>query len=230
MARNPVLRRIQASNARRRYNLRSKLRRGGFSSKVHLLKEKYEGGVITASSNSTSAGVLNCQLSNLTNFPSFKNMYDLYKIVAWKVTLIPQWNTAQIGLSGSSVAGSTSGLPMLFIAPNRSPYSVAPTTAADAINDDGVRIIRLSRPVSMYLKYPKPLFQADVATEMTTFPIGLFNNNVQPWLSTGGNNQLVDQSGTFHNGFRYWLDNTNFAGNATVRVFHTLYLKFKEQD
>lgn len=186
--------------------------------------------MITAGASATSSGVINCKIGSLTNFPSLKNMYDLYKIVGWKITLIPQWNTAQIGLSGSSVAGSTSGLPMLFIAPNRSPYSVAPTSAADAINDDGVRIIRLNRPVSMYLKYPKPLFEQTDSSGMTVYPIGLFNNNVQPWLSTGGNNQLVDQSGTVHNGFRYWLDNDNFAGNATVRVFHTLYVKLKEQD
>lgn len=95
------------------------------------------------------------------------------------------------------------------------------------MNDDYCRIIRLTRPVSMYLKYPKPVFLDKDGNVQNS---SLFNDNIQPWLSTGGNGQSIDQSAVPHYGFKYFLDNANFAGNATVRVFVKLYVKLKEQD
>lgn len=223
--------RAAARKGLKRYQMGLKRRRGGFAPSIHNIKEKCEVSAITAGASSSSNGVLNCSLSQLTNAGPLSNMYDLYKIVGWKVTFVPQWNVSQIGQSVSGSPGFTSGLPVLFVAPNRSPYCVAPSSVADILNDDGVRMIRLTRPVSMYMKYPKPLFEeTDISGNVKPYPIGLFNNNIQPWLSTGGNSQIVNQSGTYHNGFRYFLDNANFAGSATVRVFYTLYIKLKEQD
>lgn len=201
--------------------------RRGFAPSVHRICEKTEIQGFTAASQSNTAGILTFSLAQLLNLPSLKNLWDLYKITGVKITLMPQWNTSQIGQSSGGVPGNTSGLPILAIAPNRSPYSTTPTSLNDVMNDDYCRIIRLTRPVSMYLKYPKPVF---LDKDQNVQNSALFNDNIQPWLSTGGNAQTIDQSNVAHYGFKYFLDNANFAGNATVRVFVKLYVKLKEQD
>lgn len=208
-----------------RYGLRLRGRITG----VHRFKEMYADANLTAGAATSGAGIMKFVFNNLTNAPSFKNLFDLYKLTGVKTTIIPQWNSSEIGTSNASE------LPILYVAPNRDPYVPAPVSEADILNDDGVRIIRLSKPVSLFLKNPKPSLIAPTTDGLVqSFMPIQFNSSskaLQPWLTTGGNSQAVDQSAIPYFGWRWWLDNvSNTTIPVSVRVYHTLYFSMKEQD
>lgn len=217
--RNAPRMRAQLGRARRRVRSTA-IRRGG----AHFFKEKAQLVDITAATGLTY-GSQTYALSDLTNLPAFRSMFDLYKITGVKLLFVPVQNSAD--------AGSTSTLPMLYIAPNRDPMTPAPTSIGDVLNDDGCKVIRLSKPVKFWLKNPK----ADLLTYDSEgnvdgrlpFQFNSSLNALQPWLATGGNGGKIDQSGIKHYGHRWVVDNPNTA-SISVHVFVTYYFAMKEQD
>lgn len=191
---------------------------------VHRFKETCELVSWTAAATSNTYGVQAFQATNLTNWGNFQNMFDMYKITAIKLTIIPQFNTASV--SEGTIGPNINLLPMLYIAPNRSPWSVAPTSVQDVLNDDGVRIIRLDRKVSFYLSNPAPQIIDGAGNGVPIQTNGLH----RLWLTTGGNGQTVNQSSVQHYGFRYVLQNQFNTNGLGVQVFATYYFKCKEQD
>jgi len=154
-------------------------------------------------------------------------MFDLYKITGVKIKVVPRYVNADVLQNNAIPSGA---LPLLHIAPNRDPYVPAATSVADLLNDDGCKTLLLNRPYTFWLKNPKP----DILTGgENQLPIPIqFNSSskaLQPWLTTGGNGQLIDQSGVPHYGFRTIVDN-QASVPVEAQVFVTLYFCGKEQD
>lgn len=203
---------------------RRKLARARGNTLVHKFKEWYDGGITTIGALTAQGYVLSTQVASLNNWGSLVNLFDLYKITGMKVTFIPSHNTSDF------TSGTGSGIPMLYVAPNRDPYVPAPVSVADILNDDGVKIIRFTKPVSFYLKNPK----ADILTktgESLPFQFNSSSTALQPWLCTGGNSSTIDQSQLKHYGFRYYVDNSlNTAQPFIWQICVKLYVTLKEQD
>lgn len=191
---------------------------------VYRFKEWYDGGVTSLGAASSQGYVLSTQLASLNNIGNFVGLYDLYKITGMKVTFVPTHNVSDFS------QGAGTALPMLYVAPNRDPYVPAPVGIADILNDDGVKIIRFTRPVSFYIKNPKAdIFDKD--GNSLPFQFNSTSKALQPWLTTGGNQQTVNQSALKHYGFRYFVDNNgNLAQPVAWQIFVKLYVSFKEQD
>lgn len=202
---------------------------------VHRFQEMTQLAAINIPHGNTSAGVLSINLNQLANAPSFKLLFDLYKINGVKFTFLYRHNTSDAG----SVFGNTD-LPILYTAPNRDPFVPAPASVADILNDDGVRIHRADALLGkggVYIKTPKPDMTAIVlsggvptgGTVPTQWNYGE-SKKFQPWLTTGGNGQAVDQSATPHFGLRWYAENLSNAQDQQIQVFATLYFSCKEQD
>lgn len=190
---------------------------------VHRFKETCELTGWSAAAGSIQPGVQSFKLNDLFNAANFKQMFDMYKITGVKLTIIPRFNQASV--AEDTIGPNINGLPMLYIAPNRSPWSTAPTSVQDVLNDDGCRVIRLERKINLYLKNPAPQILDGAGTGVPIQTNGLH----RLWLTTGGNGQTVDQSGVNHFGFRWVLENLNTNG-VSVQVYATYYFKCKEQD
>lgn len=194
---------------------------------VKSFKETYAyPSTIFAPATTLGVGIINFKISSLVNFSNLAGLYDLYKITGAKVKIIPRYTQASLLENNAIPSGA---LPVLHIAPNRNPYVPPPTTLGDVLNDDGVKSILLNKPVTLWLKAPKP----DITTGgETPTPVPMqfgVSSKYQPWLTTGGNGQLQDQSGVPHYGFRWALDN-QASVPADAQIFVTLYFKMKEQD
>lgn len=213
---------------RRRFARRRALPRRRISM-VKWFKESYPyPNAITANAQSLGTGTLSFSLEQLTNSSSYSLLYDLYKINAVKIKIIPRFNQADVLQAGN--VGMNGGLPVLHIATNRDPYVPIPADLADVLNDDTCRSIRMDRPITLFLRYPKPDVLAGPEGSQISIPMQFgVKAKFQPWLTTGGNNQLINQVNVKHYGFRYVIDNQ--AGvDVSAQVFVTMYFAMKEQD
>lgn len=232
----------------RRYRKRSKLRRGRALFKyggrgrglqvvrplrmsgVHWFKESCQLPSITALGANNGSGTMTFKFNDLTNAPSYKALFDLYKITRVKIKIVPKANVSSADVIANA-NGQAGTLPMLYIAENRDPYVPSPTGVSDILNDDGVKIIRMTRPITLSLKSPKARVLSGLGTGATDVPIQ-FNvgSKWQPWLTTGGNLQVVDQSNTEHYGFRWFISNGVGNFEQVFDVYATYYFAMKEQD
>lgn len=193
---------------------------------VHWFKEQCQLASLTgASATPASAGWIKFKLNDLTNAPSFKALFDLYKLTGVKIKIVPRFSTSDA--IGTNSGGQMGNLPVLYIAPNRDAFTPAPTSIGDILNDDGCKVIRLTRPVNMYIKSPKPVILDD-NNNVLPFQFGT-RAAFQPWLTTGGNSQTIDQSGLDHYGFR-WVINNQAGADCVLDVYATYYFTMKEQD
>lgn len=226
----PVRRKLRTGPARRRVMKRRFQRMGKWmvarAPKVHYFKELCQLASINVAPGLNQSGIITFKLTDILNSGSIVSLFDLYKITGVKLRLVPLLNVSDANTTNA--AGQIGSLPMLYIAPNRDPFTPAAGSIADLLNDDGCRIIRLERPYKTYLKSPKPLLQ-DAAGTSLPFQLGT-KQSQQFWLTTGGNAQTVDQSSTEHYGYRYMITNNSLVGSLTVQVYATLYFACKEQD
>lgn len=200
---------------------------------IHKFKEMYISTPIQIAGVGTQGGVLKAAgLSSLTNVASFTGMFDLYKITGIKFKIMPRFNLADVTSSGAN----TNGLPYLYLATNRDPFVPAPTGVADILNDDTCRVYRCDKPISWYVKDPKPDMTVSVPNPGAPPTSAPFNfqfgvgHKWQPWLTTGGNGQTLSQIDVSHYGVRYLLDNQASTAPVTLDVYATLYFQCKEQD
>lgn len=198
---------------------------------VHHFRETCLSAPFVCGAGSAGYGSFAFAINALTNWPSFQAMFDLYRINQVDIKVIPYSNVS--GAIEPVNAGGTQGnLATLMIAPNRSSVVPQPTSFADVLNDDGVQVVRLDVPHTFTIKYPKP----DQATyddtgAVTGITVAQYRPSAdfQPWLSTGGNGAIVNQSGTLHHGFRWAISNpASTAINYTV--YATYHFSCKEQD
>lgn len=212
------------------YQIR-RIRRKAYGSKVYHFTEPYLCGagtatpVINVPALGGSGGQLTFNLASLTNINSYKNLFDLFKINKVQVKILPYGNVTENNVVGNG--GPNQGaLPMLYIAPNRDYWIGSPTSAADVMNDDGVRVIRLDKPVTLTLKAPRPNV---LDHDGTTMNYGILPNRIGQWLSTGGNGAKIDQTPTTYYSFRWWCDNYN-STSFTPQVVVKLFFSMKERD
>lgn len=214
-----------------RMNYMSKLRRYNKLPSVYRFKEKCQlidymvPAGATGSGPGVLAGVQSFKMSDIFNFTNFQNLFDLYKITGVKLLIVPEFNMSDIAFAGTSSGTPGGQLPLLYISPNRDPYVPAPASVLDILNDDGVKIIRATKPITLNIKFPKPQVLDSGGQDVPM----QFNVGTQPWLTTGGNSQTINQSSVKHFGFRYWIEN-NAANIVNFRVFATYYFVMKEQD
>lgn len=196
--------------------------------KTHWFKETCQITSIDAPAAGNNAGVMTFRLTDLNNANNYRQLFDLYKITGVKIKIVPKVNSSDATVVSN--ANTQSGtLPMLYIAPNRDPYVPAPGGVADILNDDGVKIIRMTRPVNLYLKAPKALIFGGNGLESIPLQFNV-GSKWQPWLTTGGNTQSVDQSGLQHFGYRWYINNGVGHFDQVFDVYATYYFAMKELD
>lgn len=216
LGRLSALRRVAIGRYRR-------FRRKVLGQSVHTFKEKVQLLSISIPAGTTTYGVQSFKLSDLLNSGSYTTLFDLYKLTGVKC----MWN-GLVNVSDPTninAAGQAGSLPMLYVAPNHDPYVPAPVSVADVLNDDGCKIVRLTKPFSRFISRPKPDLR-DEAGQRMPFQ---FNIADQPWLTTGGNSQIIDQSNVEHYGFRYAITN-NSSVDMVIQVYATYYFQMKEMD
>lgn len=196
--------------------------------KTHWFKETTQLPSISALANNNGAGVMTFKLNDLNNAPSFKLLFDLYKLTGVKIKIVPKVNVSD-ATTVANANGQAGTLPMLYIAENRDPYVPAPISIADILNDDGVKIIRMTKPINLYIRAPKPRVFTSAGTDEIPLQFNV-GSKWQPWLTTGGNGQVVDQSGTEHYGFRWYISNGVGNFEQVFDVYATYYFAMKEQD
>lgn len=180
---------------------------------------------------STSTGVINFQVNQVTNWASLKLIWDLYRIVGAKITLIPHMNSSTTESGGGT--GPVQTIPTLYIAPNRDPFVPAPTSIDDVLNDDFCKIRMFNKPLKMYLKSPKhsnPVRASDgtfIGMDQTQLGV---SKKFQYWLPTGGNSQTYGADDFSYYGFRYFIDNTGSHTEFDFEIIYTVYIELKEQD
>lgn len=196
---------------------------------VHHFQEMVNLQDIVVPANNTTAGVLSVNLNQLVNANSYKGLFDLYKINGCKFTFLYRANSSDV-----SNGLNTASLPVLYTAINRDPFCVIPGSVSDILNDDTSKIHRadgLLGKGGVYVKCPKP--DMSVAIEGGNVPqqwnYGV-SKKFQPWLTTGGAANAIDQSNVPHFGIRYFLDNMAAASTQSIQVYVTLYFAMKEQD
>lgn len=204
-----------------------RLRRKVLGSKVHKFSETCQlASLPLLPGGAFSSGQITFKLNDLNNAPSFATLFDLYKLTAVKLKIIPTYNSSEATVANSS--SQMGNLPVMYVAPNRDPFVPPPTSIADILNDDGCRVLRPTGPVTLWLKSPKP----DIRDPVTGNAIPMqFNigSKFQPWLTTGGNSQTVNQISTEHYGFRWGAVNQS-GTDAILQVYATYYFMCKEQD
>lgn len=200
---------------------------------VHHFKETCQLSTITAAGLGNASGILSCNLSQLNNSAQFRGLFDLYKITGVKFKFLYRFNSADTATAGGA-------MPTLYTAINRDPFTPAPLSIGDILNDDGVRIHRVDQlqgKGGIYIKSPKPDMSGAVTvggvptggivTSQWNLGVG---SSKQYWLTTGGNAQGLDQSQVNHFGLRYLLENSTNTLAQDVLVYATLYFSMKEQD
>lgn len=194
---------------------------------VHKFKEWTPAGTITCAAASVQGGIMAAAINQLTNQASIAALFDLYKITGIKFKIVPSWN---VGLNTTMGPGGSS-LPNIYVAPNHDPYVPAPTSISDILNDDGVRILRPTRPFSFYIKNPVPRVFLKDGQDVPYIANSGYGAKNRSWLTTGGNAQLVDQSNVPHYGLRWLIDNEyNASTSVEMKVFMCIYFMAKEQD
>lgn len=199
---------------------------------VHKFKEWVQLPDLTCAAGAVQGGVLSPSIDLLTNWASYRALFDVFKVVGIKFKFLPQFNTAYVS-NGLAPGASQGTLPFMYMETSHDPWAPVPVSVADILNTDGLSIKRLERPFNRYVKAPVPVLSwtdaSGVVSEQTTI-----NNNTaanRQWLSTGGNNQKIDQSASPHYGIRYLLDNQyNTSYSLQFRVFACFYFIMKEQD
>lgn len=200
---------------------------------VHRFKETFRTTDITVGANASVSSVLSCNLNQLQNSAQFKGLFDLFRITGVKWTFLYRYNSAE-------ASSPNSAFPTLYTAINRDPFVPPPVSIADILNDDSCKIHRADGLVGKggrYIKSPKPDMTIGVTAGgvptggavVQQWNLGV-GNNKQWWLTTGGNAQALDQSGTNHFGLRYLLANNDNQQSQVVEVYATLYFQMKEQD
>lgn len=196
--------------------------------KVHWFKEMCQlTSMVGPAATPAASGWLSFKLNDLQNAGSFKLLFDLYKLTGVKLKIVPRMNTSDA--IGTNAGGSMGNLPVLYIAPNRDAYVPAPISIGDILNDDGCKVIRLTKPVNLYIKSPKAVI-TDNSDQKNIVPFQFGTGRAfQPWLTTGGNSQIIDQSDVPHYGFR-WVINNQAGSDVVLDVYATYYFAMKEQD
>lgn len=222
----------------RRVARRNYIRKARKVPTVHRYKESYIKPQMLVLPGATSSGRIACSMAELQNNSGFNTLYDLFKVTGFKVKLIPRINSnTNYGDNTAPPAGQQYGnnLPMLYIAPNRSPQSSNPLSAGDVLNDDQCRAIRFDKPITLYIRSPKPdvKLYSSADGSLVGSVVGQLNvgSKYQQWFPTAGNGSTQNQYvNMFWYGFRYWIDNTVSNVPLQVETIITEYMLFKEQD
>lgn len=151
------------------------------------------------------------RLGNIQTPGDFQSLYDQYKITGVKVQIIP--------LSDSATAQSSGFLPSLYWARDNDNASTVPTAEANLRERQDAKVIRLTGPRSIYIKYPKQVIDTTVQGGVT-----LNSLNSTGWVDCNDQNVM-------HNGLVMWFKNVDLrAQPTTVTAFRfevTYYIKFR---
>lgn len=149
------------------------------------------------------------KLNDLNNYTEFTNLYEMYRICAIKIRLIPSNNVSDIT--------STQAIPQLMWVRDMDDATL-PASRAELMEYPGVRITRLTGPRTIYIKHPR------VARAIY--------NGLTTAYGEGRPNTWVDSENEDvpHYGLKAILMNTSGvdqSANWTCQMYVTLYCQFK---
>lgn len=183
-------------------------------STVAYFKEKYMSTQIGTNGAVTSAVSLNEIAS--AQLTAYQALYRSFKIMAVKLTFLMDyggWEYNQAVQNANDPITFT-GVNRLSLIPQTSRDLVAPTSEADALESNNVRMhtFTTARPKSFYFKAPHFVNDVEGATEYT-FKTG--------WLSTNAGADID------HNVAAWWMQ-AEGTGSNPYHVLTTLYFKCKD--
>lgn len=205
-------------NKRRRYNMSGKSRTRSSSGRVVSFKRTFCVGNITPSTAST-AGFWQYQSYAFNQMPSnteFTALFDQYKLNGFKTVWRPRFDsfagndTTDTTLPGTTAQGGANihiiNDPTSTITPTGT-YTY--TTLNTFLENGSVRSHTGNKPFSVYVK---PMVPNQLS--------GGTNRVRSPWID-------VSNPGVIHNGFHYFIQDTNMTGvfNQSWDIFVTFYFQ-----
>lgn len=148
--------------------------------------------------------------SNVQTIADFTALYDQYRIAGVRVNIIP--------LSDSANAQNSGFLPTLYWARDDDD-ALAPAQESELRERQDVKVHRLNKPVSIYIKNPKAMVDVNQTTGLAD-PAMVKNG----WINCAST--LVQ-----HNGLKMWFKNVDLRAQpltlTAFRIETTYYLEFR---
>lgn len=168
-----------------------------------------------------AGGIINFKIADLTNWLHLSGLFDMFRINRVELKILPAFSESST--SDLDINGHLGQLPTFCLANNKNPTVPAPTSLADCLNDDGVKVTRLGPEILRWsISNPRPSLGTALIADYAQY------DGMNPWLSTGGNGS-VDQSTMLHFGVR-WFGQSQASADTNLQVYATYYFSCKEQD
>lgn len=197
----------------RRRRLMRKRMRIRKSPRVHLYKRKMYLRQTISTSNVYGSMVF--YLSLLPNYAEFTALYDLYRISAVKVTIVPSIVTNTVGASGTggSISAVTYNLPMVYTAIDYNDTS-NPASFDELMEYENCKITRGNQ---IHSRYFKPCYQSQLYESLSTTG---YQAKRGGWIAT------ID-SEVPHYSLKWGIEVPTNSSSPFYTFYVTYYLKFR---
>lgn len=208
------------------------------TSQSQVFSETYKAGTecagITATGTVDIAALSNgqgvklvTQMNRVFQSNNYASLYQSYKIIKAKFTIVPKWtgeayNEAAIGTAGAIGITET---PRFCYAINDLATDVnAPLTELEVLNDNGCRIRLFNKPLSITIR-PKPVLSMESAAN-PSLPFVNVANKTNPWIEFDGSGTLVPHVGV--DGFFSAVNSLQAGFLAVADVYVTVSFVCKD--
>lgn len=187
-------------------------------------EETFQASAITVGPSGVG-GQFMVKLSDLPLNTSYRNIFDLFCIEEFTVSIVPQFNVAELNSVLDNPSSPWAGMGHIVYAVNKSPGVSAPTSKGEVMSEDDCKVRTLDKLMKIRVRSPKPLLPAYVgATGVYTEQKG------KQWMSMGNGSYSGDGTGVNHYGVNYWVE-CPIASGATCNynVYYKVRFSCKEQ-
>lgn len=155
---------------------------------------------------SQSGGTFKIMFQNIPQYVHYGQLYRQYRINWFKVTLIPDWNSFDVKNTTETI-----NAPRLVFAVDDTGTAPNPVNEADVLEDNGCKIVQLTKPVSMSCR---PVGQVGYSASTGGF---VTSSKKFQWFD-------VTRTDIPHTGIRYWISNggTPIAFRPYIKVSFSL--------
>lgn len=155
---------------------------------------------------SQAGGVFAVRFNQIPQVLQYATLYRQYRINWFKVTLLPDWNSFDVKNTTETI-----NAPRMVFAIDDTGNAAPPVNEADVLEDNGCKIIQLTKPVSMSCR-PSAAVGMNASTGGN-----VYTNKKMRWLD-------VTRTDITHSGIRYWISNggTPIAFRVYIKVSFSL--------
>lgn len=157
------------------------------------------------------------KLSDVPNSSEFTTLFDSYRIMAVKFTMIPTFTYVEANTAAPVGAGSLNeSCPQIYTVIDRDDVT-ALSTVTDYMQYDTYKMHRGNKVITRYIKWPRIQLAGNVNGASA---LG-FQGRPKQWLDCNSNNIP-------HFGIKVGIDSSSTAGYYVYRVYCKYYLQFKD--